>query len=148
MTRQGMVDRSKCLAFINLLIKSAVQRKVFYVGFWKATLRALTPYQFPDIRGSGRRFFFCKRGLPSRDISANHMARILRWRRSIINIAQTFTVRVCTCTMYLKYAPYDWLKYRGMAILVCRNKIAGRGGQRGSMCPIFCMKIYHIFALF
>ena len=44
----------------------------------------------------------------------------------IINIAQTFTVRVCTCTctMYLKYAPYDWLKYRGMAILVCRKKIA------------------------
>ena len=25
-------------------------------------------------------------------------------------------------TMYLKYAPYDWLKYRGMAILVCRKK--------------------------
>ena len=24
----------------------------------------------------------------------------------------------------LKYAPYDWLKYRGMAILVCRkNKL-------------------------
>ena len=24
--------------------------------------------------------------------------------------------------MYLKYAPYDWLKYRGMAILVCRKQ--------------------------
>ena len=33
----------------------------------------------------------------------------------------------------LKYAPYDWLKYRGMAILVCRKKIAsGKGaGSRG-----------------
>ena len=25
----------------------------------------------------------------------------------------------------LKYAPYDWLKYRGMAILVCRKKNCG-----------------------
>ena len=31
----------------------------------------------------------------------------------------------------LKYAPYDWLKYRGMAILVCRRKnIAIRGAVR------------------
>ena len=29
------------------------------------------------LAGRGRRFFFCKRGLPSPNISANHMARIL-----------------------------------------------------------------------
>ena len=38
----------------------------------------------------------------------------------------TRTVNVCAMLMIsyviLKYAPYDWLKYRGMAILVCRKK--------------------------
>ena len=37
-----------------------------------------------------------------------------------------YTVNVCAMLMIsyviLKYAPYDWLKYRGMAILVCRKK--------------------------
>ena len=31
----------------------------------------------------------------------------------------------------LKYAPYDWLKYRGMAILVCRKKQLLPGAWRG-----------------
>ena len=41
-----------------------------------------------------------------------------------------FSVCTCTCTMYLKYAPYDWLKYRGMAILVCRRKKIADGTHR------------------
>ena len=40
----------------------------------------------------------------------------------------TRTVNVCAMLMIsyviLKYASYDWLKYRGMAILVCRKQIA------------------------
>ena len=42
----------------------------------------------------------------------------------------TRTVNVCAMLMIsyviLKYAPYDWLKYRGMANLVCRKKNRGR----------------------
>ena len=63
-------------------------------------------------------FFFCKRGLPSRDISANHMARILRWRR----ISLTSRKHLQYVYVHVKYAPHDWLKYRWMAILVCRKK--------------------------
>ena len=40
-------------------------------------------------------FFFCKRGLPSRDISANHMARIL----STSYMSHTRTVNVCAMLM-------------------------------------------------
>ena len=67
------------------------------------------------VMAAPRRFFFSA----NEDcISANHMARILIWRR----ISRKHLQYVCTVhvhTMYLKYAPYDWLKYRGMAILVC-----------------------------
>ena len=56
-------------------------------------------------------FFFCKRGLPSPNISANHMARILS--TSYVHV-HTRTVNVCAMLMIsyviLKYAPYDWLK--------------------------------------
>ena len=52
-----------------------------------------------------------------------------------------YNVHVCAMLMtsyaILKYAPYDWLKYRGMAILVCRKTnrsparaAAARGGGR------------------
>ena len=60
-------------------------------------------------------------------ISANHMARILIWRRISLTSRkhlQYVYAHVHVRTMYLKYAPYDWLKYWGMAILVCRKKIA------------------------
>ena len=58
-------------------------------------------------------------------ISANHMARILIWRRISLTSRkhlQYVYAHVHVRTMYLKYAPYDWLKYWGMAILVCRQK--------------------------
>ena len=58
-------------------------------------------------------------------ISANHMARILIWRRISLTSRkhlQYVYAHVRVRTMYLKYAPYDWLKYWGMAILVCRKK--------------------------
>ena len=47
----------------------------------------------------------------------------------------------------LKYAPYDWLKYRGMAILVCRKKNRCRIGIRRSTIyrrwpAIFCLHLY------
>ena len=53
------------------------------------------------------------------------MARILIWRRISLTSRkhlQYVYVHVHVRTMYLKYAPYDWLKYWGMAILVCRKK--------------------------
>ena len=56
--------------------------------------------------------FFCKRGLPSRDISANHMARISS--TSYMYMCTYMYVNVCAILMIpyviLKYAPYDWLK--------------------------------------
>ena len=60
-------------------------------------------------------------------ISANHMARILIWRTCRISLTsrkhlQYVYAHVHVCTMCLKYVPYDWLKYWGMAILVCRRK--------------------------
>ena len=58
-------------------------------------------------------------------ISANHMARILIWLRISLTSRkhlQYVYAHVHVHTMYLKYAPYDWLKYLGMAILVCRKK--------------------------
>ena len=59
------------------------------------------------------RFFFCKRGLPSPNISANHMARILSTSYVHVRV-HTRTVNVCAMLMIsyviLKYAPYDWLK--------------------------------------
>ena len=57
--------------------------------------------------------------------SANHMARILIWRRISLTSRkhlQYVYAHVHVRTMYLKYAPYDWLKYWGMAILVCRKQ--------------------------
>ena len=52
----------------------------------------------------------------------------------------TRTVNVCAMLMIsyviLKYAPYDWLKYRGMAILVCRKKNRPRPATRGVMCDM------------
>ena len=64
-------------------------------------------------------------------ISANHMARILIWRRISLTSCKHLQyvyahVHVHVRTMYLKYAPYDWLKYWGMAILVCRKKNRAR----------------------
>ena len=62
---------------------------------------------------SGKRFFFCKRGLPLPNISANHMARILSTSYVHVHV-HTRTVNVCAMLMIsyviLKYAPYDWLK--------------------------------------
>ena len=61
----------------------------------------------------GSDFFFCKRGLPSPNISANHMARILSTSYVHVHV-HTRTVNVCAMLMIsyvvLKYAPYDWLK--------------------------------------
>ena len=61
----------------------------------------------------GAIFFFCKRGLPSPNISANHMARILSTSYVHVHV-HTRTVNVCAMLMIsyviLKYAPYDWLK--------------------------------------
>ena len=58
-------------------------------------------------------FFFCKWGLPSPNISANHMARILSTSYIHVHV-HTRTVNVCAMLMIsyviLKYAPYDWLK--------------------------------------
>ena len=63
--------------------------------------------------GAGGDFFFCKRGLPSPNISANHMARILSTSYVHVHV-HTRTVNVCAMLMIsyviLKYAPYDWLK--------------------------------------
>ena len=70
-------------------------------------------------------------------ISANHMARILIWRRISLTSRkhlQYVYAHVHVRTMYLKYAPYDWLKYWGMAILVCRKKNRGRRGRRSLAC--------------
>ena len=66
-----------------------------------------------ETREIRRRFFFCKRGLPSPNISANHMARILSTSYVHVHV-HTRTVNVCAMLMIsyviLKYAPYDWLK--------------------------------------
>ena len=63
------------------------------------------------LAGRGRQFFFCKRGLPSPNVSANHMARILSTSYVHVHV-HTRTVNVCAMISYviLKYAPYDWLK--------------------------------------
>ena len=66
-----------------------------------------------NILWARARFFFCKRGLPSPNISANHMARILSTSYVHVHV-HTRTVNVCAMLMIsyviLKYAPYDWLK--------------------------------------
>ena len=95
----------------------------------EACHRPMTHRRLSARPGHGRRFFFSA----NEDcISANHMARILIWRRISLTSRkhlQYVYAHVHVCTMYLKYAPYDWLKYWGMAILVSRRrKIAhGRG---------------------
>ena len=71
------------------------------------------------------------------------MARILIWRRISLTSRkhlQYVYAHVHVRTMYLKYAPYDWLTYWGMAILVCRKKIAAaarraRAGN-GNKCAL------------
>ena len=64
-------------------------------------------------QGARAAIFFCKRGLPSPNISANHMARILSTSYVHVHV-HTRTVNVCAMLMIsyviLKYAPYDWLK--------------------------------------
>ena len=63
----------------------------------------------------GAIFFFCKRELPSPNISVNHMARILSTSYVHVHV-HTRTVNVCAMLhviisyVILKYAPYDWLK--------------------------------------
>ena len=83
---------------------------------WHAKLRSTKSVQGPRAAN----FFSANEDC----ISANHMARILIWRRISLTSRkhlQYMYAHVHVCTMYLKYAPYDWLKYRGMAILVCRK---------------------------
>ena len=65
-----------------------------------------------------RQCFFCKRGLPSRDISANHMGAYFKYIVHVHTHTRTVNVWRDVTIIYviLKYAPYDWLKYRGMAI--------------------------------
>ena len=79
--------------------------------------------------GSGRDFFFCKRGLPSPNISANHMARILSTSYVHVHV-HTRTVNVCAMLMIsyviLKYASYDWLKCNPRL----QKKNRGRDGTR------------------
>ena len=82
----------------------------------------------------GRQFFSsANEDCHSGDISANHMARILSTSYKHVYV-HTRTVNVCAMLMIayviLKYAPYDWLKYRGMAILVCRKKIRSRASDQ------------------
>ena len=76
-------------------------------------------------------------------ISANHMARILIWRRISLTSRkhlQYVYAHVHVRTMYLKYAPYDWLKYRGMAILVCINKNRRPGTYKMCFHPIITIR--------
>ena len=84
---------------------SLFQLRLLCVQVRHVTDRWLTVAYRPAI------FFFCKRGLPSPNISANHMARILS--TSYVHV-HTRTVNVCAMLMIsyviLKYAPYDWLK--------------------------------------
>ena len=67
------------------------------------------------------------------------MARIVIWRRISLTSRkhlQYVYAHVHVRTMYLKYAPYDWLKYWGMAILVCR---------KNKSPPVLCFKrLFHI----
>ena len=75
---------------------------------------------------AGSDFFFCKRGLPSPNISANHMARILSTSYVHVHV-HTRTVNVCAMLMIsyviLKYAPYDWLK--------CNSRLQKKKSQAG-----------------
>ena len=73
------------------------------------------------------------------------MARILIWRRISLTSRkhlQYVYAHVHVRTMYLKYAPYDWLKYWGMAILVCRKKIAS--GNKDILPSSHNLKTSHI----
>ena len=98
---------------------------------WKRTKEGLDVFcEKRRVRRRGAIFFSANEDC----ISANHMARILIWRRISLpsrKHLQYVYAHVHVHTMYLKYAPYDWLKYWGMAILVCRKKIADGGGGGG-----------------
>ena len=87
----------------------------------------------------GSDFFFCKRGLPSPNISANHMARILSTSYVHVHV-HTRTVNVCAMLMIsyviLKYAPYDWLKCNPR--LQKKNSLPGRTiTQRRTDCMAY-----------
>ena len=80
-------------------------------------------------------FFFCKRGLPFPNISANHMARILSTSYVHVHV-HTRPVNVCAMLMIsyviLKYAPYDWLKCNPRLQNKKSQPGRGEGGRGGS----------------
>ena len=86
--------------------------------------------------GAGGDFFFCKRGLPSPNISANHMARILSTSYVHVHV-HTRTVNVCAMLMIsyviLKYTPYDWLKCNPR-LQKKKNRVRARARCTWSVC--------------
>ena len=75
------------------------------------------PVNFDDRAWPVSDFFFCKRGL---HFSQSYGA-YFNMTQDIVNIAQTFTVRVCTCT-----CTYDVLKIRAIWLA----EILGDGNPR------------------
>ena len=97
--------------------------------FW--SFRAVCTFNI-EFSTAGSRFFFLQTRIAiPRYFSQSYGAYFNYIVHVHVHVhVHTRTVNVCAMLMIsyliLKYAPYDWLKYRGMAILVCRKKIRGR----------------------